>query len=312
MAGIVNTALRKSVRTSTVFGLGVSAVSDEGLGILHKLPIREGGNRVGNNMNFYTGKLNVDDVHCIDLTTGNLVRLRGQDAAELSLDRFLKDDFAWELPGLPMRLSELGLALEQRSGHALDIEWASKDGKEVHLVQARPISKIHIIARTDIRSIKIIFVTEDVAGLGEKEFSHAILIRSDYGNPSHEEMSRLRAKYPNSFVVYVARITKKVTRSQIYERILPYTDTLLIKDLEMSHISGTGLQHVMLESEELGKMLLFISHQESLEDLTRNGTVVETMTDIEPTEKRIEVYQFDSPVKVAADDEHDWGMVYTS
>ena len=87
MAGIVNTALRKSVRTSTVFGLGVSAVSDEGLGILHKLPIREGGNRVGNNMNFYTGKLNVDDVHCIDLTTGNLVRLRGQDAAELSLDR---------------------------------------------------------------------------------------------------------------------------------------------------------------------------------------------------------------------------------
>lgn len=310
VAGIVNTALRKSVRVSVVVGLGISAVSSEGLGLLYKLPILEGGERVYHNMNRSTGKLNIDDVHCIDLSSGDLIRLRGPEADGLSVKELLKDH-DWFFPPIPP--SKLGLALERQCGQALDIEWASRDGRELTLVQARPISKRAVIVRTDIDPEKIILETNEVCGFGEREFSHAVLIQYPYGDPSHEAIKNLLAKYPHSFVIYVTNITWECTQDQISERILPYADVLVIKDMEGHHMHGTGLQHVVLESLETGKTFLF-TRQETSKMFEGRGTIVETVND--PLSigggGLFQVFQFDSPVKIAVDDEHDMGMVYTA
>ncbi|MBI5700156.1 hypothetical protein HZC35_07640 [Candidatus Saganbacteria bacterium] len=309
VAGIVNTAYRKSVRISVVVGLGVSAVSSEGLGLLYKLPILEGGKRVYHNMNHSTGKLNLDDVSCIDLSSDNMIRLRGPEADKLSVKELLKGQ-DWFFP--PIDPGEMALALERQCGQALDIEWASRDGRELTMVQARPINKRAIIARPEIATEKIILETDQVDGVGEREFSHAILFDHPFGSPNRNLIKNLLAKYPNSFVVYGTNIARSITQEQIFERILPFTDVLVIKDLESYHMHGTGLQHIFLELVETGKIILF-TRKGMFDGFNNHGKIVETVMDpIGLPDGDFKVFQFNSPVKVAVDDEHDMGMVYTA
>ncbi len=309
VAGIVNTAYRKSVRIAVVVGLGGSAVSSEGMGLLYKLPILEGGERIYHNMNHSTGKLNLDDIHCIDLLSGDLVRLKGTDADELSIKEVLKDQH-WFFP--PVDPGEVAIALERQAGHALDIEWASQDGRELTLVQARPISKRAVIPRPNIAPENILLETRQVDGFGEREFSHAILFDYSFGSPNHNIIMKLLEKYPHSLVVYGTTIAWYATREQIFERIFPYTDVLVVKDLEHFHTPrGTGLQHIFTELTETGKITL-ITQEEMWDALNDHGKIIDKVEDPIHPDSDFKVFEFDSPLKVAADDEHDWGMVYTA
>ncbi|MBI5701307.1 hypothetical protein HZC34_05645 [Candidatus Saganbacteria bacterium] len=73
ISGIVNTSQHRFVKTAACLELGLSAVSDEGLGRLYRLPILDGGRSVNHNMGRHVGKFNTDSVFCLGFPVDILV-----------------------------------------------------------------------------------------------------------------------------------------------------------------------------------------------------------------------------------------------
>jgi len=120
----------------------------------------------------------------------------------------------------------------------------------------------------------------------------------------------LAEKYPRSLIVYAKRVVENETFRQISERILPYVDTIVVRDLARIHAPGTGMQHLAIDKIETKKILLYCEDLDFKNELLAQGTVIEKGNESWSVTNSIEVIQFASPIKVAADDEAGWGMVY--
>ena len=306
LSGIVNTSSRTVVKISTVLGLGLSAVGDAGLGILHKLPILEDGLSVSHNMNYHDGELNTANLFCLDRETGGALQLVHEAAVRLFPENKL-DKIRWTFPGRQMGLSGMSLSFEQLLGLPVDIEWASGIKGEPSLVQIRPIQKREIISRPQIKREDKIIQSDDVLGYGEKTISHVIYVDYPHGNVPEEEIKRLCAKYRSNMVIVRTDVTAN-TNFMIRERIFPYTEVVVVSDYVRGewHVTGTGMQHFALDLADEGKIFIYTDKSVKLFRNNRGNL-------IEETDRRLggmSVYGFDRPIRVAADDAFGWGMVY--
>ena len=304
IAGIVQTSLRTRVPVATVVGLGLAAVGDKGLGIRHDFTINEGGLTV---YGMYQGKLNWDDLFAIDLLAGDVARFDGE-AGKKFLPKARRSDFGqFIFSGCQISLAEISLRLEKLVGQALDVEWVSPDGHHLYLVQARPMTKRSLIEKSVVKPENVLLESNDVFGYGTRDFNHIIDV---LGRVPKGEIKRLAEKYPRSLIVYAKRVVENETFRQISERILPYVDTIVVRDLARIHAPGTGMQHLAIDKIETKKILLYCEDLDFKNELLAQGTVIEKGNESWSVTNSIEVIQFASPIKVAADDEAGWGMVY--
>jgi len=314
VSGIVNTASRRIVRVSTVLGLGLAAVGDAGLGTLHKLPILSDGKSVYHNMGHYFGKLNGNNIFCLDLTAGNAVNLLEQAALDNFPEKEVKN-LRWRFPDIQMALAELGLGFERGFGNPFDLEWASRDGQDISLVQIRPIKKKDVIARPVVDPGDIIIQSRQVVGYGEKTFDHVIYISSRYY--SEEEVKNLTAKYPKSLIILATQVVEGFgdygTGKAIAKRLFPYTEAVIVLD-SAEHMRGTGLQHLALDCADEGKILIYLDRESSGNNIFKKIRMKTKMVKGRSAggmfDSTMEAYKFKRPVRLAADDEFDWGMVY--
>jgi len=308
ISGITNTSSRKVVRVATVLGLGLSAVGEKGLGILHKLPIEEDGLRVGSNIGYFKGDLNDSDIWALALENGNAVHIFGESTAQLFPNHYLKD-LCWTFPKIQMKVADLGLHFEKMIGHPVDIEWASEDGKQLSLIQIRPITKKAVIAKPVVAPENIILSSEDVFGQIEREYDLVIVLDSSFLTyRQSEEIEFISKKYPNSLFIFSTNL-KQVHDKVIVEYILPFADGIIVQDFESDHSLGTtGMQHLALSCSDDRKSIIY-THSYDLEEKIRARSRSIERINYSFTGKTT-VYKPHQPIRLAADDEQDFAMLY--
>lgn len=308
LAGITNIASRKLVKAATVVGFGLSAVDHRGLGILHKLPIIGDGTHVYHARNKYKGKLNIDDLQCLDLSSGNLVGLSYERAEKMFPKEFLKQ-LQWNFPGIQMDTAHLALLYENMYGHAVEVEWASTDGVNPVIVQIRPIQKKGLIAIPDIPAGDIIFKSDSIFGQADKKYDHIIQIDFPLSTfPEDKDIQSLSIKYPNSLFVYTTYIATGNDLA-IANDILPYIDGLIVQDSNRDHITGTGLQHLALSCYDERKAIVWTDDNKIFRRIQVNSEQIERVA-IYGDFAGYSVYKPKSPVRLAGDDEQAFAMLY--
>jgi len=125
VSGVINTADPDKIKIATVYGFGHTAVKG------------------------YRTTSHVIDKKAIEHVSIPQTEFPFSTALdqnnELHYDcAFLPNDLALA-PTLHQRLASIALELETAMGQALDIEWASPDGKEIYLLQCRPIKQNQVM-----------------------------------------------------------------------------------------------------------------------------------------------------------------------
>lgn len=311
IAGITNTSQHSFVKSAVVLGLGLSAVGDEGLGRLYRLPIKKDGTSVGHNLRAQSGDFNTTSLYCLDLHSGNQTRLQGENARRMFPRDFLQG-LTNDWPGAPRSIdqiyvSEMALDFERSLGFPVDIEWASEDGRITIFLQIRPISKRQEIAKPQIDPSNILLETSDMLGYGQKIFDHIIFV---HGTPSRE-LIELTRKYPRSLIVYRPdeKLNKITTPMVLANKLLPLAESVVVVDPDPSdHMTGTGMQHLALNMAD-DKKIIILSRPAAVEEIIQKGGICERF-DHPLGCHYIRVYQFDRSIHLAADDDAGWAMVW--
>lgn len=308
IAGITNTSLRKSVRTAAVLGLGLSAVKDEGLGRLYRLPILQNDPmRVSHNRNGYTGDFNSRDVSCLDLTSGQVTRLQNEASVRLFPDDYLYCDLERQFSEIPVTLSRIALMFERLCEFPVDIEWASQNGKwdDLSLLQIRPISKRPEIARPKVMPENVLFESKNLLGYGEKSFDYVIFVMNFISSPFLKKMVE---KFPRSLIVYQPRRLDVRTTPLESESMLTCTDACVFIDPNPSeHFPGTGMQHLALNLADENKIVVLVG-PEATKAIRSKGKLLEDSCSL--FGNMAFIYSFGSPIHLAADDDAGWAMVW--
>ncbi len=313
LSGIINTSLSNTVRVSTVLGLGVTAVSEEGLGLLHRVPKFMPTDQVEIPAE---GSLNRSEIACIDLHTGDLVHLRGRETERL----FPGDALSViqnAFPSLQVKLAKIAIELENRinmykgTKSALDLEWAT-DWNDTWLVQMRPIERRAAQKKPLVTEKDVVLDSQDVVGYGSREFRQIVYVRSSYGDTTPETIKALRAEFPDSLLIYDTSLFHFFTSKTITESIMPFIDAVVIIDRTSDqHKNGTGLQHVALNVAEEGKVLIYTGNADFMPRVAQRARSANIIKPGTFSTDEITVYEYARPLRVAADDEGKWGVVYT-
>ena len=306
ISGIANTASRKEVKVATVLGLGPSAVGERGLGILHKFAIEEDGRGIGETR-MHRGNLNLSDIYALDLESGNAANISGEVASHFFPVEYLiklKDNF----PVIQLIAAGYSQYFEKTTGHPVDIEWASRNGTDLSLVQIRPISKKATIAKPEVAPENIILNSRGVFGQVQKEYDHIIFL--DFScevYPQEEDIRSLSRKYPRGLFIYSTRLTQ-VHNQAFLINVLPFTDVLIVQDYEMNHVTGTGMQHLALSCQDEKKSIIYSQDAELYDKIGKLSSLVEVSGDY--SIGTITVHRPRQPLRLAADDEAGWALLY--
>lgn len=309
LSGIANTSFYSQIRVAMVFGLGHAAVK-KGWGVLWKFDREGGGPMPSGADNDIVWVLNREEEEL--LTKGEVSTLVwSMKRGKLELVETVK------------RVFQAAQRVEGCFGHSVDIEWASSEGKEIALLQARPVRKRTPVPKPEVKNENIIVQSTEVLGWGEKKgIKQIIYICCDYSGPFLEKrVVAILKKYPESVVVWRTNVIEDM-REEILEYAFSYTDTLIIDDINDVHGYGfssdapkTGLGHTMLGLIEEGKILIMIEQDDtkgfSVEKF--NGLPQIESLSIQREDKdliQVQVYAVPGSLRVAADDEAGWGMVY--
>ncbi|OGC07894.1 hypothetical protein A3F86_03120 [candidate division WOR-1 bacterium RIFCSPLOWO2_12_FULL_45_9] len=296
LAGIVNTASPNKTRVVTVRGFGLTAVSIAGLGITHTFNHDLG----------LIGKEGVlPQIYYVDKSEGGMASAdalppySGRDPQS-----FIERD-----------LAKLGLSIQKRIGHPVDVEWALGEDSRPYLLQVRPVKpKAGIVPKPKTSAENILLNTNDVIGRGSKTFNHAIIADLNFeARLPEQDIKELFSSYPDALFIYIADVNSRFTPQDLRKLILLYgAQAVIVIDRGGEfHKFGSGLQHIALNAADEDTLLLYFAGNTIPDNLVKNlGRRVREISFGSTGEDGLEVYKLFQPLYVAADDEYKWGMVY--
>ncbi len=104
----------------------------------------------------------------------------------------------------------------------------------------------------------------------------------------------------------------RFTSTAVTKYLMPLIDALVVIDRNSTeHRSGTGLQHFALNLAEERKVFIYTDSDAFLRTIVEKAR---SATPIPPrsifSNERITVYRTNGPLRIAADQEAGWGMIY--
>lgn len=298
-SGIFNTATPEKIKFAVVVGFGNATVANTGAGLYlafdrqgNTVDIREGLRKADSFLDLKGGQL-------VDLFYINLCDSQHHMKAHLY-------DLNIDNPLLPIIK-----LLQQETGFPLDGEWAIMRDKPPYIHQLRPISqKMESFPKPKIAPEQVVFEESWAIGQGEKTIDTLIVAdatRGEYVDPAILELTK---KYPRNMLVYLSDLPDP--SSQLTYHLFARSPVgCLVSFSNKERWHGSGLQHFALNFRDEEKLFLYSEDRTLPNRLSALGQLIDSRNG-PMWGNKTNVYYLAEPIRVAADDEVPWGMIFTT
>ncbi len=319
VAGMANTAFRRSGYTHLVNGFGMVAV-DENQGILFKKRVsREQWGEIVNDETALSGEPN-RSAYALDERTSDLVRIEDADALFPPL---FKDYLKMSM--FPRDAVHLCLAIEKnmKVEAGVDLEFASPDARLLFAVQARPLA---LRPPVEIPAGIRLFQTDECLGSGIQTYEQILHVRAAHAQIFPiEPILELQKQFPQALVVVSTNVhlpenpdeLAKAKRLHQYpgewlEPLLKVAGGVAVFDRN-AHLR-LGITHLDLLFRELGKLIVYFSEADQAivphdEILAREGFTPIADTRFANDLYTVQMLNAPWPIQLACDDDAGWGLL---
>lgn len=294
LSGIMNTATPGLVKMATVVGLGEVAVGPAGAGVFCAYS--------------YNGEV---QKYQAGLPRFSTFSRRGKPDVVSLFDinfrsvhnRILDDETAGE------QLVPLAVKISEEVGMPLDFEWAWVKGEPVHLLQVRPLkTKQKSFPKPQVSQSQKLLETEWAIGQGEATINHVIIADEREGVLFRHLIGETAKRYSDNLLLLLR--DEQNPANGIKYSTYCWSKAVILADCQADRFSGSGLQHLALNIHDEAKIVLYAEGDNFKRTLEKEGKLVEEIPAPYDGQGAIKVYALNQSVKVAADDENGWGMVY--
>ena len=302
VSGIINTATEGIIKIVAFAGLGIGAVDGDGLGYVYSYDKTDfskySDQRIAHHQLWY-----------FDVNKGDVAPIsRERDSIKNRelMDRFY-EGLTEMIGGHPLQLIMLAARHEKNLGLPVDIEWALDKEMVPTLLQIRPLkAKMYNLQTPIVEGDKLLFSSEDVLGQGKIAFKYVIHVLGQFIDLG-ERLELLHAKYPDSLIVIEDAVCDGFDDIML-ESVLPHGKAFAVVESFPNHPNRSGIDHFCLNCADLDVVLMYAKNLSMLDSLTAEAKLIESIN--KHDWEKIKIYEMNSTVHMAVDDENALGMIY--